>query len=215
MKNVKLFAKILIILITIFCTFLFISYFNINNYSNRKIIQTSIQCNDINTNLLQNNFIELEDLLVKVSNINYLPNENDEAITNNVLNFTIEFESKNNFNLISFDYIIFDNNNNILNTSVWNSSNNKNYIKGFVKEKYQTNKISELNEHILYDTLTFYDNITNNSKIYSRTLTSSLKESLIVPEQIYIRIFNINYSFQNSSTKSIQNTDLEFILKFQ
>lgn len=214
-KKFKIFLEIIIVSLLVLYTILFFIYStNIQYYKNREIMQKAIFSSSLNESFTQNNLIELDDLLVQLSNINYYSNEVEG---NNMLDITIQFESKNNsyINVKSFDYIIFDENNNILNTSLWTNINyTKPYIRGFVNEKYQEKLFFKITDYFYFEKICTHDNITENLNKVSKTLSSALKKELTNTKQINIRIINLKYNFENSNYKSLQNTDLDFILNF-
>ena len=134
-KNIRIGIGILILVI---CIILIIFYFlNRENYSNRKIMQTTIQNGKLNETFTENQKIDLEDLSVSLERINYYPEGNEKIFSDpNVLDVTMDFKSKTDKNLVAvmYDYLIFDENNHILNTSLWeNQTYMRKYITGFVK----------------------------------------------------------------------------------
>lgn len=213
-KGLKIFIGIIIILVVLVgFSLLFIYSNSIKNYNNREIIQNSILSKSLNETFTKNNFIELQDLLVQLSNINYYENEG-----NNVLDITIQFESKNasSLNIKSLNYIIFDDNNNILNTSLWyNVNNTKNYIRGFVNEKYNEKLFFKITDYFNFGRINTHDNITENSNKVSKTFSSSLKKEITNTRKISVRIINLEYNLENLKSKCLTNTDLEFILNFE
>lgn len=216
-NKLKIIVSVLIILIIILSILLILSYVNNpNRYENRKIIQTTIYSDSLNKDFTEKNFIKLDDLTINLTHIGYYPDGNEDMSNDNVIDFTLEFENTNlDINSLSFDYIISDNNYRILNTSFWdNVENNKSYMKGFVKEHYQENAFYKLNDHSIFETRTSHNNITNNPKIFSQTIISSLKENIDDVKQINIIITNLRYQFVSSEYKTLGNTDLEFILDF-
>lgn len=216
-KKVKIMLGIIVFLILILGVSLFINYTNsVKNYNHRKIIQTTIQSGNIDENLTQNNTIELEDLSIKLASIKYFPEGgNNIPDSENVLDFTIDFESKNdlNLNLVTFDYLMFDENNKILNTSLWgHPEDTKNYIRGFVKDKYQEKFFFKFVDYCIFNKNMQTQNITENLKKVSKTMSSSLNQEIVNPKKINIRIVNLKYQFEKSELKTLSNTDLEFIL---
>lgn len=218
-RNLKIFIWVLIVLILVFSITSSITYLkDIKNYDNRQVIQTEIQSKSINEKFTENNSIEIQDLLVQLYGINYYPNGNEYISNNNVLEFNIEFSSKNNsyLNIKSLDYLIFDNNNNILNTSLWDEpQKNKSYIKGFLNEKYQEKLFFKIKDHFIFTRRDTYDNITDNLSKVNKTISCSLTKEMSIPVEINVRILNLEYNFKNSEIKSLYNIDLEFILDFK
>lgn len=213
--------KILLISLTTFIIIVIIGIFVLNlveykRYASRKIIKTNINCNNLNESFEKENKIQLDEILVKLTKIGYYPEGNDDINAQNVVDFTLEFQSDDlDINNIQFDYIIFDNQNRILNTSLWDNLNKtKPYIRGFVKEKYNKNSFTKINDYTIFVKKASYNNITDNLKTVSQTITSSLKEEIGEPEQITIRIINLNYQFKASDNTILDNTDLEFVLNF-
>lgn len=219
-KKVKVLIIIMSILIIILIlALIFLGLKNKNNYDNRKVIQTIIQSESVNENFTQSNSIELEDLKVELTGINYFPEGNEiMSESKNLVTFTVDFETINEVNIssVSFDYLIFNDNNNILNTSLWgNLQNTKSYIKGFLNEKYQENQISKFNDYCIFNTSSSYDNITNDLHRISKTMISSLNEELVNTKKINVRIINLKYKKEGQEEKKLENTDLEFILDFK
>ena len=206
---------IIIILLLITVTFMYLN--NTNNYTSRKTIQTTIKSNSINEEFTANNSITLEDLSVNLAKIGYYPDGNDFMAEKNVLEFTLNFISKNqDIKSIQYDYIIFDENNKILSTSLWdNIENNKRYMKGLAKEKYGESNITKITDNSIYNSKAEHNNITNDLKNYSQTLTSSLNEDFNNPKQINIKIINLKYKLVSTEEKTLENTDLEFVLNFE
>lgn len=216
-KGVKIGIGIFIAIILVALIFLYFQ--NKENYNNRNTMQTTIQNGRLNEPFTQNQEIDLEDLTVKLSDLSYYPEGNEESIEkNNVLEATVEFESKNqkNINSVIYDYLIFDEDNNILNTSLWeNLVYTKNYITGFLKEKYQENQYYKFNDYCVFNTQSEYQNNTEDLTRVSKTMVSSLDKELTEPEQITVRIINLRYQFEQEEYKELKNTDLEFVVNFE
>jgi len=215
--KLKVLVACLILLVIILSTLLIISYLNnSNSYNNRRILQSTISCNSLNESLNENNSIKLDDLSIELSQIGYYPNGNEYLSDNNVLNFTFTFKSDDlDINNITFDYIVFDNDYKILNTSFWdNLDQTKSYAQGFVKEHYQENSFTKLNDHSIFVARNYHNHIRENFKTFTQTITSSLNENIDTPKQIHIVITNLKYQFTSSEFKEVNNTDLEFVLEF-
>ena len=117
---------------------------------------------------------------------------------------------------VIYDYLIFDEDNNILNTSLWeNLVYTKNYITGFLKEKYQENQYYKFNDYCVFNTQSEYQNNTEDLTRVSKTMVSSLDKELTEPEQITVRIINLRYQFEQEEYKELKNTDLEFVVNFE
>lgn len=215
-KGVKIGIGIFIVIILV--VLIFIYFQNRKNYNNRNTMQTTIQNGKLNETFTQNQEIDLEDLTVKLSDLSYYPEGNEESIEkSNVLETTVEFESKNqkNINSVIYDYLIFDEDN-ILNTSLWeNLVYTKNYITGFLKEKYQENQYYKFNDYCVFNTQSEYQNNTEYLTRVFKTMASSLDKELTEPEQITVRIINLRYQFEQEEYKELKNTDLEFVVNFE
>lgn len=216
-KGVKIGIGIFIVIILV--VLIFIYFQNRENYNNRNTMQTTIQNGKLNEPFTQNQEIDLEDLTVKLSDLSYYPEGNEESIEkNNVLEATVEFESKNqkNINSVIYDYLIFDEDNNILNSSLWeNLVYTKDYITGFLKEKYQENQYYKFNDYCVFNTQSEYQNKTEDLTRVSKTMASSLDKELTEPKQITVRIINLRYQFEQEEYKELKNTDLEFVVNFE
>ena len=216
-KGIKIGIGVLIVIICVVITILY--FYNRENYNNRNIMKTTIQNGKLNEPFTENQTIELEDLSVTLSGINYYPEGNEQMSSKkNVLDVTVDFESKNNKNInsVEYDYLIFDNHNQILNTSLWsNLTYTRKYITGFLKEKYQENMYYKFNDYCVFNTQEHYQNITEDLTHISKTIISSLDEPLEAPKQIDVRIINLKYQFEQEDYKTLDNTDLEFIVNFE
>lgn len=210
----------IVIFILIICVILIIVYFQTKeNYKNRNVMQTTIQNGKLNEMFTENHVIDLEELFVKVSGLYYYPEGNKQMSNQqNVFEVTMDFESKyhKNINSVEFDYLIFDDENHILNTSLWeNLVYTRNYITGFLKEKYQENQYYKLNDHCVFNTKTEYQNSIEDLTHVRKSMISSLNQELTEPKQINVRIINLKYQFEEEAYKTLTNTDLEFIVNFE
>lgn len=215
-RNLLVFIIILVVLLGI--AFIIFYFVNPQSYRNRQIKQTTINTNTTDESFSENNSIELEDLSVGLSSVRYSPNGEDQSDDpNSMLDFVVDFTSKteSGLNLVRFDYLVFDQENRILNSSLWgNLKNTKKYIVGFLDEKYGQKQFYHFNDHCIFTTSSLHDNITGDLKKVSKTITSSLNEPLINPKQINVRLINLEYQFENTTLTSPLTTDLEFMLKF-
>ena len=216
-KNIKIGIGILIL---VACVILIVFYFlNRENYNNRKIMQTTIQNGKLNEAFTENQEIDLEDLSVSLDGINYYPEGNEKIFNEpNVLDVTVDFKSKTDKNLVAvmYDYLILDENNHILNTSLWeNLTYTKKYITGFLKEKYQENVYYKLNDHCVFDRKTEFENMTDDLTHINKTMACTLKDEMETPNQIQVRIINLKYKFDQEEYKTLENTDLEFVVNIE
>ena len=134
----------------------------------------------------------------------------------------VDIKLNHNDNIILepiFDHIIYDQNNNILSSSIHftlGDVRNNDILKDFVKEKYNSKDRFVFEERNLSLGGTFLsgqnnDDITN----FERRLISYIPEDYIIQNNIYIRIFNIGYKLENSEGKiSYDNDMIEFILEY-
>ena len=203
--KLKVLISCLILLVIVLSTLLIVSYLNnSNDYTNRRVLQSTISCNSLNESLNGNNSIKLDDLSIELSQIGYYPTGNEYLSNNNVLDFTF-----------TFDYIVFDNDYKILNTSFWdNLDKTKSYAKGFVKEHYQENSFTKLNDHSIFVSRNYHNHIREDFKTFTQTISSSLDENIDTPKQISVVITNLRYQFTSSEFKEVEHTDLEFVLDF-
>ena len=215
--KLKVLISCLILLVIVLSTLLIVSYLNnSNDYTNRRVLQSTISCNSLNESLNGNNSIKLDDLSIELSQIGYYPTGNEYLSNNNVLDFTFTFRSDDlDINNITFDYIVFDNDYKILNTSFWdNLDKTKSYAKGFVKEHYQENSFTKLNDHSIFVSRNYHNHIREDFKTFTQTISSSLDENIDTPKQISVVITNLRYQFTSSEFKEVEHTDLEFVLDF-
>lgn len=215
--KLKVLVSCLILLVIVLSTLLIVLYLNTSNdYINRRILQSTIACNSLNENLNENHSIKLDDLSVELLQIGYYPNGNEYLSNNNVLDFTFTFKSRDlDINNITFDYIVFDNDYKILNTSFWdNLDKTKSYAKGFVKEHYQENSFTNLNNHSIFVARNYHNHIRESLKTFTQTISSSLNKNIDTPKQINVVLTNLRYQFTSSEFKEVEYTDLEFVLEF-
>lgn len=216
-KKLKVLVSCLILLVILLSTLLIMSYLNnSNDYINRRVLQNTISCNSLNEAINDNNSIKLDDLSIELSQIGYYPNGNEYLSNNNVLDFTFTFKSNDlDINNITFDYIIFDNDYKILNTSFWdNLDKTKSYAKGFVKEHYQESSFTKLNNHSIFAARNYHNHIREDFKTFTQTISSSLTENIDTPKQINVVLTNLKYQFTSTEFKELEHTDLEFVLEF-
>ena len=142
-------------------------------------------------------------------------------MSKNVLSITVDLDYKNDnyVHKVLYDYIIFDENNNILGMSALFGSidsDTKRYAAGFVKDKYNTSNsvFEEIGNHSILYSFHQENNISEDLSLFSQNLISSLKDE-ISPKQIHVRIINPRYQPAGEEEKYLANTDLEFILDFE
>lgn len=192
---------------------------NINNYNNRKTIIKEIESESLNKDFSENNFIELGDLTISLENLRYYPNGNDDyqpslvgASNDNLLLTTINLSNKEKLpvDIKLLQYIIFDENNNILDAS-YHSENGLNYMKGFLYEKYSETSFERIPEHMVCKGRT-KNNITEDISIVSTTYATNLNS---IPKQINIRLFDLKYSINGKETKELGLDDIEFVVNIK
>ena len=160
-------------------------------------------------------------LNIKLLDYDYFPNGFETFNHKNVLSTTFDFSTNDNTNLISvdYDYIIYDENNNILSTSLFyeNGNNEENkYIKCFSKDKYNTFSSSTFSNHFIFELKQFKNpEIEISKKHIGQSIISSLNEPYSNPLKVTITLLNVKYKTINSEYKNIENTDFNFILNFQ
>ena len=89
------------------------------------------------------------------------------------------------------------------------------YITGFLREKYKESMYYKLNDHCVFNRQEYYQNITEDLTHIRKTMSCSLDEALTEPKQIDVRIINLKYQFEQEAYKTLDNTDLEFIVDFE
>ena len=224
-KNVKILIIIMLILIIALSSalvYLILNYNDRYSYDKRLVMQTTIKSKSLNETFTENNSIELDDFIVKLSGISFNPGEGEELPENkNLLSITLDFDNKKDTDIyeILYDYIIFDENNNILGMSALFGtidSDTKRYAAGFVKDKYNTSNsaFEEISNHSILYSFHQENNISEDLSLFSQNLISSLKDE-ISPKQIHVRIINPRYQLSGEEEKYLANTDLEFILNFE
>ena len=220
-KTKILLISVIILIILVICLVFAMNFIKTKDYKNRTIMETNIDYSMDSAEITENNEFNVDNLNIKLTGYNYYPEGYDEVYDeDNLLCTTIDFSTNDStdLNLITFDYIIYDENNNILNSSLWsNFQNNKNYIECFVKEKYNSNNKTEFTKHNLYGTMTSTRNITDDLSDVSINLMSILKNDYNYPNKVTITLLNVKYSTYDSNTKTTQdseinNTDFNFIL---
>lgn len=220
-KKIKIF--VLFILIAIVCiigSLFIINTVQIKEYKDRTILSKDIQYNINSTDPIENNEFNIGNLSIKLTGYNYYPEGNETYNKEKLLSTTVSFtiNDSTNLDLITFDYIIYDEENNILNSSLWsNYQNNKNYVKGFIKEKYNSINVREFNKHIIHSSMSSNTNISENLKEYSISLIAGLNEEYKYPDKVTVTLLNIKYDTYNDNEnktehKEIENTDFNFIL---
>lgn len=220
-KNVKIF--VLFILIAIVCiigSLFIINKVQIKEYKDRTVLSKDIYYNMNSTEPIENNEFNMENLSIKLTGYNYYPEGSEIYNKENLLSTTVSFSinDSTNLDLITFDYIIYDENNNILNSSLWsNYQQNKSYVKGFIKEKYNSIDVKEFNKHIIHSSMNSNTDISENLDEYSISLMSGLNEKYKYPEKVTVTLLNIKYDTYDSNEnkiehKEIENTDFNFIL---
>lgn len=191
---------------------------SIKNYNNRTTLRREIKSESLNKDFKEKNFIELGDLTVNLENLKYYPNGNDVyktslegASNNNLLLATINLSNKEKLpvDIKLLQYIIFDENNNILDAR-YHSENGLNYMKGFLYEKYSETSFERVPEHMVSTGRT-RNNLTEDISIVSTTFETNLKS---IPKQLTIRLFDLKYSINGKETKELGLDDLEFVVNF-
>ena len=114
-----------------------------NKYTARNILEKNINY-DMNEKIMPDDVqLTSGNLNIKLLDYDYFPNGFETFNHKNALSTTFDFSTNDNTDLISvdYDYIIYDENNNILSTSLFYENGNNeenNYIKCFSKDKYNT-----------------------------------------------------------------------------
>jgi len=98
----------------------------------------------------------------------------------------------------TFDYLVYDNNGNVITSSVSNKNNK--FLKYFMKNVHSSNKISEYDNYICFNT-TSISKITNipNSELIA--ISSSVDYDKLDLSQIHILITNIRYKTNKQSRR--------------
>lgn len=213
---------ILIIVLAIALIYTIYSYNNEYSYTNRRTIQTTVKSQSLNESFSENNSIDLDDLTVKLSGVTYEPDGNEymQEGDKNVFGVTLDFESKEDLNVtdLVYDFIIFDENNEIINNSVnFGTNDTKKYVQGFIKDKYNENgfnSFSKLNEHAIKTGLVQKNNTSEDLTNFSEIIYSPLTKE-INPKQVNVRIINLRYQFEGKDKEYLPNTDLEFVVDFE
>lgn len=209
-------AAIIILIGSMYITNKVIFTSSIKDYNNRKTYRKEIKSESLNNDFRENNFIELDDLTISLENLRYYPNGNDDykpslegAINDNLLLTTINLSNKEKLpvDIKLLQYIIFDENNNIIDAS-YHSENGLNYMKGFLYEKYSETTFEKIPEHMVYKGRTT-NNITEDISIVSTTFATNLNS---IPKQINIRLFDLKYSINGKETKELGLDDIEFVV---
>lgn len=223
-KVVVAFMAILIVVLAICLIYTIFSYSDEYSYTNRKTIQTTVKSQSLNENFIENNSIDLDDLTVKLSGVSYEPDGNEymQEDDKNVFGVTLDFESKEDLNVsdLLYDFIIFDENNKILNMSpLFGVNDTKKYLQGFVKDKYNErgfNSYSKFDENAIRSGFYEKNNNYNTEDLttFSRTLYGALINE-INPKQVNVRIINLRYQLGGKEKEYLPNTDLEFVIDFE
>ena len=225
MRKAKILIIVMLILIialssTLVC--LILDYNDKYSYDKRLVMQTTIKSQSLNETFTENNSIELDDFIVKLSGISFNPEGIDRyPESKNVFEITVDFDNKKDTDIyeVLYDYIIFDENNNILGMSALFGSidsDTQRYAAGFVEDKYNTSNsaFEEIGNHHIFSRFYQTNNVSDDLTVFSQNLGSYLNYE-IAPKQIHVRIINPRYQLSGEEKKYLANTDLEFILDFK
>ncbi len=224
---IKCFKVFFIILVTIICTFL------INNFFQKKKENFSPIFYQTHTN--QSNLIEVNDLKIvlkgfydtKISKEQISSLSLDEGTVNNILNFSKDYNllidlSNIDGKLISepiFDYFIYDNSGNVIFTSMIYKKNAKetnNFLKYFMKNKHNSNDITNLSNYIVSSGTSIHivdDSNNSNLILISSSINDDIPKELDL-SKLHILILNPSYKISGNNNRIFQeNTVYEFILE--
>lgn len=209
---------ILLVIIIVGIVFSYYKYQNyqeekiaIEEYNNRIIYTENVNCN-ISTNTITNNTLVTPNLCLKFNTAKLLESN---------FEFVIDFYEKSGTKIqnIMFDYIIYDQNKNILGMV---PDNGKNFLYGFAKENYNATNFLDANHkigtHYIYDTqISILPNIDNpNKNTLSRIISSKGLKSDYQFNQITISLFKIQYQLLgNSEFESLDNTEFKLNINFE
>lgn len=192
-----------------------------NKYTARNILEKNINY-DMNEKIMPDDVqLTSGNLNIKLLDYDYFPNGFETFNHKNALSTTFDFSTNDNIDLISvdYDYIIYDENNNILSTSLFyeNGNNEENkYIKCFSKDKYNTFSSSTFSNHFIFGQKQFKNpEIEISEKHIGQSIISSLNEPYSNPSKVIITLLNVKYKTIDSEYKNIENTDFNFILNFK
>lgn len=111
----------------------------------------------------------------------------------------------------TFDYLVYDNNGNVITSSVSNKNNK--FLRYFMKNVHSSNKISEYDNYICFNT-TSVSKITNifNSELI--VISSSVDYDKLDLSQIHILITNIRYKINTQSKRvNLNHAIYDFIIE--
>lgn len=215
MKIKKVYFGLIVISIVLGCLVLgygvYESVFKANEYV--RIYQTSVDLND-----KEINGIHLNDLEVKFTGYDFHEVEDDGDDADDELEMYLDFKLSHKDEIIlepCFDYIVYDENNNILafsSTLLNKNGSNRKILDDFIKEKYNTKDVQAIWEHSIGEGYN-YTEIENETPGYERRITALLPKDYRLEGNLYIRVFGISYKVESVENKiEYFNDMLEFVV---
>ena len=184
-------------------------YSDIEKYNNRIIYKTDVEYDSV-TQSVSDNFIENDEITLKIRNINYSIKENSSTFGIEIDFFRKDGKELNN---IMFDALVYDNDKNILLSRIDNSTY---YINGFVEENYSSDKDKNnaFGKHFIFsEGPSFLRNNTESNILSYKLETNNIKEDYELKD-ITISIFGVRYQLTgDESFKDIENTEFKFEAK--
>lgn len=136
-------------------------------------------------------------------------------------NCLIECASVDSTNIseISYDYLVYDNNKNILTTTLVydkEKTQTNNFIKHFIKYNYNSDQVQEFNKHLLHLNTSNYI-VKNMEKsilsLFTWNVDESKENQSLNLSKIHILIINPSYKNFKNDKIYLENTIFEFIIE--